>query len=168
MSMICLVYPRDGEMRSPFAFILLMQFSVLMASAARAVPPVYEEAEIQVSGLAKPKRASLDQFREALQAYAKHRKAMAPSGPLTFEIIPWEKSAVSAANIDDVRLAFISKSGRIELPIDANHRFTLPDLTLIGNDYKLFSNVGKNPTNRAKPQIPKQLPPTHLRQKTLK
>ncbi len=115
------------------------------ASAAPAEPVANEEAEIQVSGLAKPKRASLAQFREALKAFAKHRASMAPAGPLTFEIIPWEKSGVSSTNLDNVRLAFVSKAGRVEVPIDANHRFILPDLALLSDDHRLFSNVGKKP-----------------------
>jgi hypothetical protein len=125
--------------------ISLTQFFAPSVSAAQMPPPAEEEAEIQVSGLAKPKRASLNQFREALQAFAKHRKAMAPAGPLVFEIIPWEKSGVSTDNLDNVRLAFVSKTGRVPIAIDANHRFTLPDLSLLSDDYKLFSNVGKKP-----------------------
>lgn len=150
MSMICLGCLREIEMRNLLAFaasvlISLAQLFAPSGSAAQTPPPVEEEAEIQVSGLAKPKRASINQFREALQAFAKHRKAMAPAGPLTFEIIPWEKSGVSTENLDDVRLAFVSKTGRIPIAIDANHRFTLPDLSLLSDDYKLFSNVGKKP-----------------------
>jgi hypothetical protein len=124
---------------------IFISATFLPASASPTVPPADEEAEIQVSGLAKPKRASLAQFREALQAFAKYRATLAPAGPLTFEIIPWEKSGVSAANLDNVRLAFVSKTGRVEVPIDSNHRFILPDLTKLSDDYRLFSNVGKKP-----------------------
>lgn len=130
---------------------LLLGSIVLQAPlpAQTPLPPANaepdQEAEIQVEGLAKPQDATLDQFREAQQAFEKYRESLAPSAPLLFELLPSNKQGITTESLDTVKLALVGEEDRIPITIGANHRFTMPDLAPLKGKYKLFANVGKKP-----------------------
>ncbi len=116
--------------------------------AAQTVPADDEETEIQVEGLTKPQKASFAQFLEAQKTFAKYRASLAPNATLVYMLRPItvNNKVLASGKLDGIRLALVGKEDRIEIKIDADHRFTMPDLTsLRQQDYKLMANIGKKP-----------------------
>jgi hypothetical protein len=122
-------------------------FLLSSAGIAADQPPADEsEAEIMVEGLAKPQRASFEQFREAQEAFRKHHASLAPSAAMVFQLRPIEKLGFTDAKLDGIHLALVGKDDRIEIKMDSQHRFTMPDLNpLRPQDYRLMANIGKKP-----------------------
>ncbi|MFM9853157.1 MAG: hypothetical protein ACKVOJ_10190 [Sphingomonadaceae bacterium] len=127
------------------SFLIGFGGGLLALTPAAAQSPAEEEVAIQVEGQTKPQRASVAQFREAQRAFLKFRPLLAPASSLAYEIIASNKSGVTAANIDSIRLSLVSKDNRIPLVIDDKHQFVMPDLLTLGGDYRLFANAGKKP-----------------------
>ncbi len=123
--------------------------SILLSSAvfaADTLPADDAETEIMVEGLAKPQRASFEQFLEAQAAFRKHHSSLAPDAAMAFQLRPIEKMGFTDSKLDGIHLALVGKDDRIEIKMDSQHRFTMPDLApLRRQDYKLMANIGKRP-----------------------
>jgi hypothetical protein len=113
-----------------YTSIGLLTFLLSTALAAQTLPPAAteEEAEITVVGMSEPKKASFEQFREAQQTFRKWQPKLAPNAKLEFEIVSHGILASTEADLSSIRMALVSDEKRIEIPIDAVHRFVMPDL----------------------------------------
>jgi hypothetical protein len=146
MSMICLGLQWEYRMRKWVAFGLpTLLFSAAVLAQTSPPAAVEEEAEITVVGMSTPQRATFEQFREAQQAFRKWQPKLGPSAKLEFEINSKGTVSDRLTDLSSVRLALLSDNQRIEIPINANHRFTLPDLTPLRGKFKIVANVGKRP-----------------------
>jgi hypothetical protein len=130
---------------APMLSLILILTPIATYAQIEGTAPIEEEAAIQVEGQSKPKRASVNQFREAQAAFQKLRPSLAPAASLMYEIRTANKSGVTEANIGSVRLSLLSNGDRIPIEIDGQHRFVMPDLRSLTGDYRLFANVGKKP-----------------------
>jgi hypothetical protein len=125
----------------------LLTFLLSTALAAQTLPhaATEEEAEITVVGMSEPKKAGFEQFREAQQTFRKWQPKLAPNAKLEFEIVSHGIFASTEADLSSIRMALVSDEKRIEIPIDAVHRFVMPDLTDLRGKYRIVANVGKRP-----------------------
>jgi len=116
-----------------FALMLLAP-PVAVSDAPRAVSAEPAPQDIVVTGLAKLTTLNAKEFARAVKAHRELRAVYAPQSRLMFEVL----RGPQGRSLDGITLTLVSKDKTVPVALDADYRFTLPDLP--GKGWKLVAN----------------------------
>ena len=118
-----------------FAICLLLSLPILTASA-QAENKDSSTSRVEVSSQKGLELKSYSQMQKGLKAYAEYNK-LAPNSELFFILVPRSKKY----SLEGVTMRLASDETSINIPIDADGRFQLPDIALKHEDeYDLILN----------------------------